>query len=66
MWQMFYNFSITGKAVYTTVDGTTIEVPKASTDQDPYLEIKSNPEMKLGFKPEMFGFWKDKISVMNN
>lgn len=61
MWKMFYNFALTGKAHYETEDGKSLEVPMASSSSDYFLEIKSEPELKEGFKPEKFNFWKNKI-----
>ena len=54
MWKMFYEFAVNGQPKY---EG--IKVPKASIDNETFLEIKQDPELKTGFKPQEFDFWME-------
>ena len=56
IWKMYHHFTVTGQVQYKD-----LVVPKVTKDSDDFLEIKQDPEIKTGFKPEHFDFWIEKV-----
>lgn len=53
MWKMYHEFARTGQPKYGSLD-----IPKADPDNDVFLEVKAEPEIKAGFKPGSLSFWR--------